>query len=135
MDDRAYRVRVYLESYSSPLADYSSEFIKTADKYKLDFRILVGISNAESSLGKRIPEESSNPFGLGCWTNHPCYRFKSFAEAIQFLGATLASHHAYSDFRRSGEVTDIAKVYLTGDKSRWAHAVTYTMDELSGKTN
>ena len=130
VDDRAYRVRLYLEGYGSPLAPASSEFIKVADKYKIDFRILVGIAGAESTFGKAIPEGSANPFGLGCWTNHPCFRFSSFGDAIEYLGRTLATGNPYSQFRRSGKVEDIAEVYLTGNKTRWTNAVSYTMEEL-----
>ena len=47
----------------SPLNEYVDLFIEAGERYGVDPRVLVSIANNESSLGKRYPKESFNPFG------------------------------------------------------------------------
>ena len=131
VDDRAYRIRIYLQGYSSPLADNSSDFVKTADKYHLDWKVLVAISGAESTFGKAIPPQSFNPFGMACWPGHPCARFNSFADAIDYLGQQLATSKYYAHYRTTKEIQDLAENYNPSGAISWTHSVKYFMEEIN----
>lgn len=63
-DKRGEQLARFFEEKESPLASYAEYFIETADKYGLDWTLMPGISGIESSFGKRMPEDSNNPFGL-----------------------------------------------------------------------
>lgn len=46
------KVRAYLTKRNSPLAEYAEEFVKAADTYGIDYRIVAAISIIESGGGK-----------------------------------------------------------------------------------
>lgn len=52
-----------LKEKQSPLLPYLDSFVTAGERYGVDPRVLVSIANNESSLGKRYPEDSYNPFG------------------------------------------------------------------------
>jgi hypothetical protein len=129
-EKRVAMLRRFFIKHQSPLADAAEAFILASHKYNIPEWILVGISNAESTLGKRIAENSYNPFGYKCYDGQPCYNFKSWDEAVYSLAATLRFEHYYADYRKTGKIEDIAKRYLTGNKQRWIGNVTKYRDEL-----
>jgi hypothetical protein len=47
----------------TPLEMYGEEFISRGNQYGVDPRVLITIANNESSMGRRYPVESYNPFG------------------------------------------------------------------------
>ena len=61
-DYRDYTLRKFLEKNSSPLTPYSPDFIKLADYYGLDWRLVPAISGVESTFGKHIPGNSYNAY-------------------------------------------------------------------------
>lgn len=64
VDSRVEEIRSYLTTYKSPLVDYSEEFVKAADEYGIDYRLVVAISIIESSGGK-INFRPYNAWGWG----------------------------------------------------------------------
>src|SRR3972149_11598763 len=76
-DDRKQRRETYLTSNGSPLAPYSREFIRIADKYGLDWKLLPAIAGVESTFGRFIPFGSYNAYG---WHNGKYY-FNSWTSA------------------------------------------------------
>lgn len=133
VDPRVATLRHYLQSRASPLAEASEDIIEIADHYGLDYRLFIGIANAESSLGKHIPEGSYNPYGFACFDGQPCHYFKSYKEATESLAGTLTNHYAYAKWNSTGDVNDLAAVYLTGDKKRWVGNVQTVMNDLNEK--
>lgn len=91
-DGREIVVREFFESRKAPLAEHASDFVKTADKYEIDYRLLPAISMQESNGGKRLPNGSFNPFGYGIYGNK-VLRFNSFAEAIDKVGKGLKDNY------------------------------------------
>ena len=64
IDYRVVSLKRFFEKYDSPLADYAEKFVKEADKYNLDWRLVPAISGVESTFGKRIPYGSFNAYGF-----------------------------------------------------------------------
>lgn len=70
-----------------PLAGYGGQFVRVADKYGLDWRLLPAIAIRESSGGKQMC--GNNPFGwASCRTD-----FDSVQEAIEYVGINLGGEN------------------------------------------
>lgn len=91
-DARAKIIEDFFKGYNSSLADLSDVFIKTADDNKLDWRLLPAISMQESNGGKRVIQDSFNPFGYGIYGDK-VLRFSSWEEAIKTVGAGLRKNY------------------------------------------
>lgn len=92
MDSRAVELGKFLESRNCPLLPYVDVFIASADKYKIDFRLLPSISVIESQCGKIFPRNTNNPFG---WQSARV-GFKSIPDAIDFITGQLANSKYYA---------------------------------------
>lgn len=122
LDLRAVRLKRYLKSHNSPLSDYSHEFVKYADEYGLDYRLVPAIAGVESTFGKRIPANSFNAYG---WANGKYY-FESWEHSIEVVSKTL--REKYYD-RGADTLPKIARRYAPPSKS-WSWKVTYFMDKI-----
>lgn len=121
-DSRAERLEKYLNSHNSPLAGYSDTFIRVADKYNLDWRLIPAISGVESTFGKRIPQNSFNAYG---WANGE-YKFHSWDESIEVVGKTL--REKYID-KGAPTINKIARRYAP-PSSTWAGKVKFFMTKI-----
>ena len=75
-DARVLKLSAYLESKNSVLSPYAVDFVRAADKYGLDWRLLVAISGVESGFAKIYVRGTYNSWGwgggyinLGSWEN------------------------------------------------------------------
>ena len=127
---RVQTLRNFFIQHESPLFDSAETFVIQSEKMRIPLWILVGIANAESSLGKRVEPGTHNPFGYKCYDGKPCHAFHNWDEAIISLAWTLRHEHYYEDFRKSGDIQDIAKRYLSGNKQRWMNNVKHYKDEI-----
>jgi len=91
-DNRATALGKFFEKHNCPLLPYVDEFIKAADKYQIDFRLLPSISLIESQCGKIYPRKTNNPFG---W-NSAKTGFESIPAAIDFITERLANGKYYA---------------------------------------
>lgn len=89
-DARVLKLAAYLESKNSDLAPFAVDFVKTADKYGLDWRLLVAISGVESGFAKIYVRGTYNSWGwgggyisLGSWDN-----------AIEVISRALKENYA-----------------------------------------
>ncbi len=121
-DPRAKQVRGFLEYYKSPLVDYSDHFVLMADKYNIDWRLLVAISGVESTFGKQIINGSFNAYG---WGGGKIY-FDSWEDSIEKVSQALSEKY-YS--RGLDTPYKIAPVYCPPSKV-WAGNVAYFMNKL-----
>lgn len=78
-DSRAKTLKKFLSVYASPMANEADNFVKIADKYNLDWRLLPAIAGVESTFGKFIPSGSYNAYG---WHNGKYY-FNSWSDATE----------------------------------------------------
>jgi hypothetical protein len=87
VDNRAEKIDTYFAERGMPLEGYGEEFVKIADKYGLDWRLLPAISVRESSGGKHLL--NNNPFGWGSCK----IPFANFDEAIEVVGMNLSGNN------------------------------------------
>jgi hypothetical protein len=124
-DIRVRKLQAYLEKYNSPLAPYASVFVSEADRYNLDWKLLVAISGVESTFGKRYPQGSYNAWGWGIYgTNR--FSFPSWEIAIQTISRELRMR--YMDKWQAETVWQIGRYYASSPT--WASRVVYFMKQI-----
>ena len=87
-DARAKIIENFFNGYKAPLSEFAQKFVSVADKYNLDYRLLPAIAMQESNGGRKIIEDSNNPFGYGIYGG-AVLKFNSFEEAIERVGKGL----------------------------------------------
>lgn len=124
-DNRAEILRSYLEQYDSPLAPYSQDFIDSADRYNLDWRLVASIAGLESSFGKHIPFNSYNGWGWGVYGTN-VIRFNSWDEGIETISKGLRENYLKNN--------PISDPYLIGPSyaasPTWAVRVNFFMKKM-----
>lgn len=126
-DRRADILTSYFLSKGSPLASSSLQFVKTADKYNLDWRLLPAIAGVESTFETNGNTSDHNPFGYMC-SGRPCY-FGSYSEAIETDAKTISTGGAYKNFQQSKRIYDLAKTY-TALPQDWTGKVEIFMNQI-----
>ena len=121
-DYRVRKLRAFLAKHNSPLTDYADEFIATADKYNIDWRLVPAIAGVESTFGKRIPYNSYNAYG---WANGD-YSFKSWEDSIEIVTRTLRENYIN---RGATSIGRIARIYAP-PSSTWAGKVRFFMRKI-----
>ena len=125
-DARPVLIEQYLEKYNSPLAPYADLIFELSEKYQLDYRLIVAISQCESNLCKKIPADSYNCWGF----ENGDTKFYSWQHALERVAQTLKE--GYID---KGLVTpeEIMPKYAPPSVEKggpWAKCVNQFMEEL-----
>ncbi|MCL5019765.1 MAG: hypothetical protein M1426_04745 [Patescibacteria group bacterium] len=123
-----YRVKIlhdYLARENSPLATYAAEFVSTADKYNLDWRLVAAISGVESTFGKEIPAASYNAWGWGVYGDN-VIRFSSWKDGIDTISQGLRDR--YMNQWGGKDIYQIGSMYAASPA--WAGHVVYYMDNI-----
>ncbi len=81
------KIRVYLESRNSPLAEYAEVFVRAADEHGIDYRIVVAISIIESGGGKK----NFKPYNAWGWGKSG---FSSWVEGINAVSAGIGRYYS-----------------------------------------
>lgn len=127
-DARAKIIEDFFKGYKAPLEDFADEFIAVSQKYNLDWRLLPAIAMQESNGGKRVIENSNNPFGYGIYGG-TVLKFGSFEEAIERVGKGLREDYLNKGLKTPNQI--MAKytppAVPTGS---WAKGVSTFMEEL-----
>lgn len=130
-DPRVLAMSEYLNDYNSPMQPYSKVFVVQADKYGLDWRLLVGISGVESAFGNIMPRGSHNAWGWrGIKKNEAGWSmFDSWDESISHITERMALGYG-TDLTPF----DIESTYCppcgANPAHAWANGVTRFMNEL-----
>jgi hypothetical protein len=90
-DPRELRLERYFAEKNSPAQSYARDFVKAADRYDLDWRLLPSLAFIESGGGKAY--KNNNIFG---WNNGDT-RFRSVKDSIHIIAERLANSHYYKD--------------------------------------
>jgi len=122
--DRVKALKSFFQKYNSPLVSNVETFIKVADLYDIDYKILPAISCIESGCGKHLIPNSYNPFGWGKGR----IIFSSFDEAIEKVGKGL--NQIYLS-RGLTTVEKIAPVYNPPSPVTWTQKVNYFINQIS----
>lgn len=122
-DSRINQLEEFLDFYNSPLTSYAGNFIETADKFAIDWRLVPAIAGVESTFGKFIPFNSYNAYG---WNNGN-YQFSSWEESIEIVSQTLREKYLN---RGLDNPYKIGPVYAP-PSSTWAGKVAFFMEKLA----
>jgi len=126
-DSRARILAAFLKEYDSPLVPFTGEFVKAADAYGLDWRLVPAITGVESTFGKRIPYNSYNAYG---WANG-VYKFQSWEDSIWHVSKAL--REKYLD-KGADTVWEIGRIYAP-PSSTWAGKVNVLMAKINQAVN
>ncbi len=88
-DDRVFRVNAFFDSYNCPEPNYALEYVRSADRHGLDYRMLPVISLLESTCGTY--QRLNNYWG---W-NSARTGFPTVEHGIEYVTSRLAEHPAY----------------------------------------
>lgn len=116
-----YRVKIvenYLKHYDSPMVSNAYDFVYFADKYDLDWRLVLAIAGVESTYGKQIPPYSYNGWGWGVYGDN-VIRFKSWKEGIQTVSQGL--REKYMDKWGAQSINQIGSFYASSP--HWSNSV------------
>ncbi len=131
-DSRVAMVEGFLKSHRSPMAGSAGTFVSIADKYNLDWRLLVAIAGKESSFGKRIPKNSFNAWGWGIPTGAQSgIAFSSWDAGIETVARGL--RRGYFD-KGHDTLLKIEKRYTPPSAAQpdhpWVRGVSQFMEDL-----
>lgn len=123
----------YLNSFDSELAPYAEDFVKSADTYRIDWRLLVAISGVESTFAHARPANCNNAWGFGIYGDQvKC--FASYTVAIDTISKAIRQD--YIDRWGAQDVYGIGKNYAAS--KTWSSRVVYFMakiDDLAAKNS
>lgn len=120
VDNRVSKVRSFLVSRNAPLAAHAEQFVISADKYGIDYRLVAAISIIESSGGSKL----FRPYNAWGWGS---VNFSSFDEGIDTVSRGLKKGY-YN--RGLDTPSEIAPVYCPPNASHWASAVSEFMSQM-----
>ncbi len=121
-DYRVENLRHYLDKLNSPLTSYSEDFVRYADLYDLDYRLVPAITGVESTFGKHIPYKSYNAYG---WANGN-YKFSSWEDSINHVAMTLKNEYIE---KGAASIAKISRRYAP-PSSTWAGKVSYFIRKI-----
>jgi hypothetical protein len=91
-DARSEIIKEYLLKYKSPLTPYADYIVKTADEFKIDYRLTTAIAQQESNLCKVIPPKTYNCWGWGIHSEGTL-GFSSYEEGIKAVTMGLSQNY------------------------------------------
>jgi hypothetical protein len=124
-DKRVEALERVFENYNSPLAPYAEAYVKSADKYGVDWRLLPSIAGLESSFGKRMIPGTYNAYGWGSGTIY----FTSWEDGIDKINSKLKSN--YMDKWGAQTVWEIGPIYA--ESPTWAVRVNSFMEKIEAE--
>jgi len=125
------KIEAFLVKKNSPLAAYAKDFAEAADAYRLPPELIVGITYQESSLGKRYPKQTNNPWNYGFCDSCPIGRsFPTMRDGAYTVARAIATGKYYRKYQKSKDLNDLAAIYLTGDRAKWVAGIEYVGKEI-----
>jgi len=132
MDVRALAMKRFLLDKKSPLSPYAELIVAEADKYKMDWRILVSIAGVESNFCNITPFLTYNCWGWKMYSRDTWAKFKDLEEGIKHVTKRLAL--GYGGEGGSIDPFAIESVYCdtcgATRKHYWAKGVSGFMHQL-----
>jgi hypothetical protein len=112
-------IRKYLAGRNAPLAAYAEEFVKAADHYDIDYRIVAAISVIESGGGKNN-FRPHNAWGWGKMS------FENWTEGIWTVSGGISRY--YSRGLTTPQL--MAPYYCPPNAAKWSQNVTFVMNQI-----
>lgn len=135
VDAREQVIKNYLKKYGSPLEPYSSAILLTSDTHKNNvisdlWRYILAIGQCESNLGKKIPVDSFNAWGLGVVTGAKTgMAFPDWETAINYTAKFLQKLMDKNLYSPEEWAATYAPPSILNDHS-WAKCVRHFLDEI-----
>lgn len=130
-DSRPVIVDNFLSRHRSPMSGMGAVFVREADKYNLDYRLLPAIAFQESTLGKKIPRGSHNAFGWAIYTGaNSGATFNDWEHAIEVVAKGLKVK--YLDQGLSTTEAIMGR-YTPDSDGSWAFGVNFAIEEMTPK--
>ena len=130
IDKRAQIIKDYLAKHNSPLENSAQDFVDAADKFGIDWKLVVSISGVESTFGKHIPGghdplyTSYNGWGWGVYGDNSL-GFKSWRDAIFTISQGLRENYVDKGYT---EPLVMNRKYAASQT--WGIRVVYFMNEI-----
>lgn len=122
LDMRVKALKNVFARHNSPLVDEAANYVKYADMYGVDWKLLPAISGLESSFGLHLHSGSHNAYG---WGGGRIY-FETWEDGIRVI--TKALHERYG----VGEEADPWSIGPTyAESTTWAVRVNRFMNEIN----
>ena len=114
------------------MENYANLFITLADKYSLDYRLVLSIAMCESNLGKRIPSSDSyNAWGISVYTGQQSgATFNGWEPAISWVTRYLKSKYYDRGLSTPKEIGAVWAPPSVEKDHSWAFCVQSFMDEI-----
>lgn len=132
-DARTVLVQNFLERYKSPLLEedpnFGEFFVKLADEYDLDFRLLPAIAMQESNLCKVVPEGTHNCLGLGIHKGGT-WGFNSFEENFEAAAKILKKNYVDKGLTTPEQIMQKYNPTSAARDGSWAASVNQWMAEM-----
>ena len=122
LDARVKALKNVFTNHNSPLVDEAVNYVKYADMYGVDWKLLPAISGLESSFGLRLMPGSHNAYG---WGGGHIY-FESWEDGIRVINKALAERYMA---RGATDVWLIGPIYA--ESPTWAVRVNRFMNEIN----
>ncbi len=130
-DTRAIRLKKFLQSWGSPMADDADTFVEVADMYGLDWRLVAAIAGTESTFGVHIPPGSYNAWGWGIPTGSQSgIGFDSWAHGITTVSEGLRKNYIN---KGAADLDAIGRKYAASPV--WATHVRFFIDKIDAFEN
>jgi hypothetical protein len=125
-DARVAKLRAYLETHASPLADEAEHFVAEADRLGLDWKLVAAIAGVESTFGKFIPRNSYNGWGWGIFTGaSDGIHFKDWRDGITTVSEGL--RYRYID-KGATSIEQIGRIYAASPA--WSTKVRFFLTQI-----
>ncbi len=121
-DTRVRALRNVLTRHNSPLVDQAGFYVKYANLYGVDWKLLPAISGLESSFGVYLMPESFNAYG---WGGGHIY-FESWEDGIHTINKALRENYMN---RGATDVWSIGPIYA--ESPTWSVRVNSIMNEIN----
>lgn len=128
-DGRAKIIENFFKGYKSPLSEFADTFVRVADQYHLDYRLLPAISMQESNGGKKLINDSYNPFGYGIYGSL-VVKFSSWEAGIKRVGKALREDYLDKGLNSPGQIMTKYTPPSLAKGGSWAIGVSSFMEEL-----
>ena len=125
-DSRVTKLKLYLETHDSPLADEAEHFVTEADRLGLNWKLVAAISGVESTFGKHIPRNSYNGWGWAIFTGQSDGRhFADWKDGITVVSEGL--RYKYID-RGAVTIEQIGRIYAASPT--WSQKVRFFLSKI-----
>jgi hypothetical protein len=125
-DARPVIIDQYLKAHNSPMAPHADFLFEMAEKYGLDYRLMIAIAQCESNLCKKAPPESYNCWGF----ENGETKFLSWEQAIEQVAKTLKEEYLDKGLSTPEEIMAKYAPPSVEKGGPWAKCVNQFLEEL-----